>query len=429
MATAPKTASFVTGVAPPQALQARQLALEEEELAQALMEARKGLTPGVTSAGRYGALNLDGLANAMVAGRASGKLKANRAASGRLQEEYQRGLAEALGAYSGADLGQIRAALNSPYPEVRSRAADDLKALRERSGKLADRARFQDVAAGEDPMKWQPKQDFQVTDGTVLTKQEGQIPTRVAGGWEPGRLPNGTQIDTNTLTGKRDAVDKAPRVGITNVVDKADSAGAAEAVKATLARADELRRGVTGQTRALASMEEASRAGAFQGPVQNWVQGAAGLARQFGLADDEVKQLLSNTETLQSDAGRFVLSMVRALGANPSNADREYAERTAGGAKLSPEGLQSIIRAARADIANTVYEHNLMVDQGRATGVRSYELGRIRMPAWRPGDLEGFEPDSQGVYMPRRRTPAAAGAPDRAQQLEDIRRRYQGGNP
>ena len=152
------------------------------------------------------------------------------------------------------------------------------------------------------------------------------------------------------------------------------------------------------------------------------IQLAAGLGAQFGLAGDQVKRLLSNTEILDSDMGRFVLSALKETGTNPSNADREYAERTAGGKKLSPEGLAAVIRAARADIINGLITHNRRADS-YVNDVPRLEQAKLPIPELgnflgkKPAgaqsllDVGGYQMDpNTGLLMPHKPTVKPKGA-------------------
>jgi len=134
-----------------------------------------------------------------------------------------------------------------------------------------------------------------------------------------------------------------------------------------------------------------------------------------------------------------VLAALDATGTNPSNADREYAERVAGGKKLSPEGLREVIRAAKVDLANSVIAHNQTVE-GLTEKIPSAQLAKIepfaartitpegmagleQMPqtadvrkALSAEDFTGYEQDpTTGFWVRSRRQPQAApgGAPKR----------------
>lgn len=405
-----KTASFLSGLQPPGALEGQDLGLEQQQLLEALKQQQGNTSVPVTPGGRYNALNFDGLANSLLAHRTKSKLENNRRKQADLLGKGQATLLAELAKYDSTDIETVKRARTSPHAEIRSLAEDDLKAIRSRGDKLVDRVPVTDAARTEDYRQWGAKPNQKVVGDSIVNIPEQGSPVLTAGGWStPAPDKTGAMVQTNSLTGEVRTVNRAPTVSVVNVNDKADAAGASEGVKAVLARADELSRTTTNQVRALASMEENSRRGAYQGPVQNWVQQAVGLGREFGLTSEETNRVLANTESLKSDAGRFVLSMIKQTGTNPSNSDRIYAEETAGGAKLSPQGLLRVIRAARVDLANNINEHNARVDVGAKTGVKSYELGRIRMPLWRKGDLEGFTPDAQNTYMPQVVAPAQAG--------------------
>ena len=67
--------------------------------------------------------------------------------------------------------------------------------------------------------------------------------------------------------------------------------------------------------------------GAVTGAGADMRLGMKKIGSLFGLSDEEA----SNTEVFRSTIGKQVLSQAKALGANPSNADREYIEKVVGG--------------------------------------------------------------------------------------------------
>lgn len=443
---ATKTASFtMPGVLPPYAQDMALAAEEQQRLAEALAAVRRPGGAQPIQAGRLSALNFEGVGNALQEALLEKKQAAARKKSADTQGAYQAELLRGLKAYTedrdGAtkelpgppEPGQsavtgtqpanplaFRSGELSPFPEVRNLAGEDRKSYETLFGRLLEKASPKSaLGAGGDARLLRPKVEQKEINGAVMAmgQEAGEAPTVLPGmGVTQDRLPNGSTV--NVLPGgKLDMVDKAPKVNVTNnQPGQKGDIKLLETVGGNLAnRAEELSKATPGQFRALADAENASRSGAFQGPVAGWVQGAAGILRQFGVAPDEAQRLLKNSETLNSDMGRFVLAALKATGTNPSNADREYADRTAGGQKLSPEGLQAVIRASRVDILNNILEHNKAVDRAKPS-LGTADLVRLPLPQGKM-DLSGYALNEDGLYMPTGTThpPKAGGRLTEAQ--------------
>jgi hypothetical protein len=109
------------------------------------------------------------------------------------------------------------------------------------------------------------------------------------------------------------------RVNMSTVADPILSGVGGQIVKA--------REGAREVPRQIESIHEARRAldqGAITGVAADWRVTASKI---FGLAPDQV----ANSEVFRSAVGDQVLSSIKALGANPSNTDRDYIEKVKGG--------------------------------------------------------------------------------------------------
>jgi hypothetical protein len=53
---------------------------------------------------------------------------------------------------------------------------------------------------------------------------------------------------------------------------------------------------------------------------------------------------VANTEVFQATAGKFVLDNIKALGVNPSNADRVFIEKTVPRLQTDPAALPSLLQ-------------------------------------------------------------------------------------
>lgn len=109
------------------------------------------------------------------------------------------------------------------------------------------------------------------------------------------------------------------RVNMSTVADPILSGVGDQIVKAREAARD-----VPQRIQAIHEARGALDQGAITGALADWRLPAQKL---FGLTPDQV----ANTEVFRASVGREVLGQIKALGANPSNADREYIEKVAGG--------------------------------------------------------------------------------------------------
>lgn len=118
------------------------------------------------------------------------------------------------------------------------------------------------------------------------------------------------------------------------------------------------------------------------------IQGALGIQDSKQLSG-----LISNTETFQAEVGRKVLSMVKDLGPNPSNADREYAAKIAAGEiTLNEESIRKVI-----EISNRAEQRKI---EGYNKLVKSFREGEGLNPQQR----KILDPFLQPVEMPAGRS-------------------------
>lgn len=356
MATAPNSVSFVNGLQPPQAIEGQGLGMEQQALLKALQESQEGLEPKPINGGRYNAIDFSGLANALVSQRMAGQLQENRTKQVDLQRRYQEAVLQALKAYDPKNPNSIRDALMSPYPEVRTRATEDLKEYNTRYMEAAKgSSQRSQVTANGDLSLLQPKQDLRLDQGSVVDLTEGQKPTLVAGQNVRDTLPDGTVINRNTLTGKEEAVVKAPQTTIN--MGNAPLAEAMKLLPEDYKSALSNYRIVQNTEQALNALKAGARTGYGEPFLQNartLVSGLTGL--QFDSTTPTAvlaKALAENT--IQSFGGN--------LGTGVSNADVAFMKQAVGGSTDDPKALERIL-AIRAGIAlDNLKRHNENVEE------------------------------------------------------------------
>lgn len=151
--------------------------------------------------------------------------------------------------------------------------------------------------------------------------------------------------------------------------------------------------------------------GIISGPGADMRLGIARIGAQFGITDPRI---VNNTEAFRSAIGQGVLDRAKALGANPSNADREFILGVMGGSiALNEASLRRIIDIQEGMARGAIERYNQSVggvmenlravpgadQQGLAM---AQALGPVAMPPpYAPQQAQG-QPQQQGA------TPAPA---------------------
>lgn len=375
---APKTVSFTTpGMAPPYTQEMGGLTQEQQLLLEALKNQQEGTDGKLINSGHFFTPDLGGLGNALAARSTNTKLEENRKKQADVQGKYQQALIERMGKFrqdseGGAvdvagppDEGQAqptrttapnqRAFLqyeDDPFPEVAAKARLQREMYNKRAEELGKRASFQSVqAGGEDLSKYAPMQKQEVKDNMVVGVTEGQAPVLLAGQRVPGQLANGTEIDTNTFTGARDAVDRAPKINLPAagpqlLTEKIKGLEADQ--KSALAMADTVR----STEQAL----DAIKQGAQAGYGTDFMQNARTLVSSLtGVQFPESTPTAVLAKTLASNV---VNEFGGKLGTGISNADVQFMQQAMGGTNTDPKAIERILAIRAAAAYNAVKRHN-----------------------------------------------------------------------
>lgn len=166
--------------------------------------------------------------------------------------------------------------------------------------------------------------------------------------WVDERGPDGSFYQRNRLTGERKVIEKSdvlpqaavdqkiaiaqaskPETTINNTVNPLLK-GVGDRFNDTMEKA----RSSSDQVRSIHEARRALDEGAITGAGADPKLFLAKTANMFGLKSD----VAANTEVLRGAVGNSVLDRAKALGANPSNADRDYIEKVAGGSIALEEG-------------------------------------------------------------------------------------------
>jgi hypothetical protein len=121
-----------------------------------------------------------------------------------------------------------------------------------------------------------------------------------------------------------------------------------------------------GVLQSVGEIRKAAQGGAYQGAGAEIKLGAAKALGALGMPYDE--RTVANSELFSAQANQFVLNSIKGLGANPSNADREFIEKTVPRLQTDPAALPLLLKfmedKARAQVQS--YNRTARQVQSRA---------------------------------------------------------------
>jgi hypothetical protein len=161
---------------------------------------------------------------------------------------------------------------------------------------------------------------------------------------------------------------------------------AAQSAASTLQSIGEIRKAVAG--------------GAYQGAGADMKLSAAKALGAIGLQIDP--QTVANTEKFNAVANGFVLEKIKTLGTNPSNADREFIEKTVPRLNTDPNALPSLLNFMEQKARTQVQAFNAKiksVQQQPGAGFMPFSLDVPEFPAavGSPLRSDGAQPSDSGV--------------------------------
>lgn len=149
-----------------------------------------------------------------------------------------------------------------------------------------------------------------------------------------------------------------------------------------------------GTLESVAQIRQAAAAGAYQGAGADLKLGAAKALGALGMPYDA--KTVANSELFSAQANLFVLNSIKGLGANPSNADREFIEKTVPHLQTDPAALPALLDFIEGKARRQIGGYN---QQARKTQQASPFL---------PFSLEVQEPQTSGGLSPAEQQELAA---------------------
>lgn len=140
--------------------------------------------------------------------------------------------------------------------------------------------------------------------------------------------------------------------------------------------------------------------GAFVGPGGDTKQGVSKFLQMMGV--NVAPEAVAATDQFRSGVGQLVLSQIKSLGANPSNADREQLERIVGSLPTDPNAMRSLLDWREQQLRKTIDTHNRAIGSAQQSGINfPYPLNVDAPPAYRTPTTkpQSLNNDEWGEYQ------------------------------
>lgn len=177
-------------------------------------------------------------------------------------------------------------------------------------------------------------------------------------------------VQRNLQTGQIEPIDKAPKVSVSATagmppqeaefqkeIGKEDAKAVVEARK--------LRTTAIGELNSLNEMAQRNSQNVTSGTFASGRVGVANFFNTIGLLGAADVQKLANSEVYTKSAGDLVLAKIKALGSNPSNADREFIVRIVPQLENSPQARAELISYLQKRANDVIRESNSLETYAR----------------------------------------------------------------
>jgi len=154
----------------------------------------------------------------------------------------------------------------------------------------------------------------------------------------------------------------AARTNVSTVVDAAPKAfwqDFGKSASDTLFKERESAQAAAGTLQSVAEIRRAADGGAYQGAGAELKLGAAKALQGLGMPYDA--KTVANSELFNAQANQFVLNSIKGLGANPSNADREFIEKTVPRLSTDPAALPQLLNFMEGKARGQLTNYNAKV--------------------------------------------------------------------
>lgn len=301
-------------------------------------------------------------------------------------------------------------ALSSNHPVLQQLGMSQLTALGKKEAPMSqkdwlglsgyDRKSVLAAMQAGDPGLLKPEAREHVVDGRIVTGVPGEGKYSVAGDFRP-QFSSVEQLAVDSQgnpiigqrelsTGKASFAPRGTNVNV-NTNQKASEKFAGQLAEKRANRLDSSFETAQSASQSLDALNAAAQdfsAGIKSGAPAEIALGFSKWAKALGLGD--VDPAIANTEAFRANMAKQVLSNVKALGSGTgiSNADRDYAEKAAGGSiTLDDQAMYRLMNIGRAAAANTLIGHHALLEKNmNASGAIPEDLETYRVPFTIPMD-------------------------------------------
>jgi len=178
----------------------------------------------------------------------------------------------------------------------------------------------------------------------------------------------GMKVNTPLVQAKQSIAAAGKSVNSNTVINKGPDAFNVELAKLDAKQLDQWRDKAETARNSLGTVERlraAETEGAYSGGLANQKVGAANLLN--GITGITVPGLVGS-QKYNAEASKLVLDHVKALGANPSNADREFIEKTVPQLASSKEARQALVDYIEEQSRKSISTFELMDNHARTKG-------------------------------------------------------------
>lgn len=142
----------------------------------------------------------------------------------------------------------------------------------------------------------------------------------------------------------------------------------------------------SGVLQSVVEIRKAAEGGAYQGAGAELKLGAAKALGALGMPYDQ--QTVANSEVFDAQTKQFVLNSIKQLGANPSNTDREFIEKTVPGLRTDPAALPRLLTFLEGKARSQIRTFNEKAKRVQADPAAAQMPFQIEVP----------EPDASGGW-------------------------------
>ena len=284
----------------------------------------------------------------MQAGDIEGAQSVEQMLAQRAQEQRMRGFFDSLDSSKGPAL---------PFDPVRALAMTRNPALVQQVSATLTKDQPKPMAVNPGQRLVLPQQDGSMKEVYSAPDKPEAAPEVVRLMNYRDSLPPGDPRRAVIEASLRKSTTHAPATNVNvNTAPKAFWSDVGKQTSDAFAKEREAAQSAAGIIQSVAQIRQAVSGGAYQGTGAELKLGAAKALGALGMPYDE--KTVANTEVFNATANKFVLDSIKQLGANPSNADREFIEKTVPRLQTDPAALPSLLNFMETKARNQVRSYN-----------------------------------------------------------------------